>query len=210
MDLPKIELRSPPHGLRFELPARPEAAAFAVGDGTIQVFDVIGGEVTASRVSAALRQIGPRPVTVQVNSPGGDAFEGIAIFNVLRGHAARVNVQVLGIAASAASLVAMAGETIEIARNAEVFVHRARAIVAGDAPLFDKVRSYLIEVDGAMADTYARRSGLNITNVLALMAEETFLSADRAIELGFADRLLDRDADPKPPRPIIRPTVGTH
>src|SRR5690606_18124282 len=95
-----------------------ETPQFAAIDGsdTITILDVIGydwwtGEgVTAKRVSAALRAIGEKPVTVLINSPGGDFFEGVTIYNMLRAHPSKVTVQILGIAASAASVIAMAAD----------------------------------------------------------------------------------------------------
>ena len=95
-------------------------AAEADDAATISVYDVIGqdwwtGEgVTAKRVAGALRAIGKKPVTVNVNSPGGDMFEGLAIYNLLREHPAEVTVRVMGLAASAASIIAMACDRIDI------------------------------------------------------------------------------------------------
>jgi ATP-dependent Clp protease protease subunit len=88
----------------------------AADDNVITMFDVIGedfwsgGGVTAKKVAAQLRAIGDRPVEVQINSPGGDMFEGIAIYNVLREHPQPITVKVMGMAASAASILAMAGD----------------------------------------------------------------------------------------------------
>ena len=93
-------------------------------DRSISVYDVIGydywsGEgVTAKRVAGALRSLGAGPVTVNINSPGGDMFEGLAIYNLLREHKGEVTVKVVGLAASAASIIAMAGDTVQIARAA--------------------------------------------------------------------------------------------
>src|SRR5690606_4149771 len=89
---------------------------------TSSIHDVIGqdfwtGEgVTARRIAGALRALGKGPVTVNINSPGGDLFEGLAIYNLLREHNGEVTVKVLGLAASAASVVAMAGDTVQVAR----------------------------------------------------------------------------------------------
>ena len=111
----------------------------ADGDTTISMFDVIGedgwtgGGVTAKRISAALRSIGNRDVIVRINSPGGDMFEGIAIYNLLRTHPAKVTVEVLGWAASAASIIAMAGDEIRIAENAFFMVHDPAMTIEGGA-----------------------------------------------------------------------------
>ncbi|HCM4050930.1 TPA: ATP-dependent Clp protease proteolytic subunit, partial [Salmonella enterica subsp. enterica serovar Anatum] len=96
--------------------------AAATDDNSISVFDVIGqdywGEgVTAKRIASALRAMNGADVTVNINSPGGDMFEGLAIYNLLREYEGRVTVKVLGIAASAASVIAMAGDDIQIGRG---------------------------------------------------------------------------------------------
>ena len=107
------------------------AAPGADADATISIFDVIGedgwtgGGVTAKRISAALRSIGNRDVIVRINSPGGDMFEGIAIYNLLRTHPAKVTVEVLGWAASAASIIAMAGDVIRMGLGSFMMVHNA-------------------------------------------------------------------------------------
>ena len=94
--------------------------AAAEDERTISIYDVIGvdywtGEgVTAKRIASALRGLGKGPVTVNVNSPGGDMFEGLAIYNLLREHDGEVTIKVLGLAASAASIIAMAGDTVQI------------------------------------------------------------------------------------------------
>src|SRR5690606_4398240 len=101
----------------------------ADGDTTISIFDVIGEDfwtgsgVTANRISAALRSIGNKDITVRINSPGGDMFEGIAIYNLLRAHPAKVTVEVLGWAASAASVIAMAGDDIRMGLGSLMMVH---------------------------------------------------------------------------------------
>ncbi|EPJ5267720.1 head maturation protease, ClpP-related, partial [Providencia stuartii] len=100
----------------------------ASSDNTISVLDVIGedfwGEgVTAKRISAALRAIGNQDVVVNINSPGGDMFEGLAIYNLLRAHNGKVTVNILGIAASAASVIAMAGDEIRMGRGAFLMIH---------------------------------------------------------------------------------------
>jgi ATP-dependent Clp protease, protease subunit len=200
MNLPTITLPTRPKGLRFEIRAVAEPQFNVRADvATISIFDVIGLEVTASRIAGALRAIGARPVTVQINSPGGDPFEGAAIYNLLRGHGQPITVQVLGMAASAASLIAMAGERVEIARNAQIMIHRASGIAAGDAEAMKGMAALLEKTDAAMAEVYQARTTLPIDRITAMMEAETFMLSDEAIELGFADTLLARDAA-EPPR----------
>jgi ATP-dependent Clp protease protease subunit len=185
-----------PKGLRIEALAvtdpRFEIDAQAA---TIEIFDTIGdGGVTPARVSAALRSIGEKPVTVQINSPGGDVFAGLAVFNLLRGHSQKVTTQVLGLAASAASVIAMAGEDIQIARGAMVMIHRAAGGAMGDAGVMRQMADALDKVDATLTGIYAARTGLPAEQIVSMMADETFLTSDEAVGLGFADTLLDRDA----------------
>ena len=170
------------------------------GSAVITVFAEIGGEtgVTAEGVNRALAEIGPKAVTLKINSYGGDAYEGVAIYNLLRAHPQTITVQVLGIAASAASIIAMAGDRIEMARNSEMMIHKAWMVAVGNADLFKEAAEFLDKLDGAIAGTYAARSGQALAKIQDLMSDETFMSADEAIDLGFADGLLAADADPAP------------
>ncbi|MCA2026147.1 ATP-dependent Clp protease proteolytic subunit [Enterobacter sp. K16B] len=111
--------------------------AAATDDNSISVFDVIGqdywGEgVTAKRIAGALRAMNGADVTVNINSPGGDMFEGLAIYNLLREYEGRVTVKVLGIAASAASVIAMAGDEIQIGRGAFLMIHNCWVYAMGN------------------------------------------------------------------------------
>lgn len=195
MKLPPIDLPARPQGLSFDIRAvvngKFEARAEA---GTITIFDVIGIEVTPNRIAAALRNIGPRPVVVQINSNGGDVFAAATIYNQLRGHSHPVTVQVLGMAASAASIIAMAGERIEIARNAQFMIHRSHGIAVGNAADMQSLAAILDKIDAGMAAVYEARTGIPPTEIAAMMAAETYMTADEAIENRFADELLERDA----------------
>lgn len=173
----------------------------AADNPTISIFDVIGEGVDGSgvspaRVAGALRSIGSRALTVEINSPGGNYFDGVAIYNLLRRHDAQVTVQVLGVAASAASIVAMAGDRIEIAHNAEIMIHQARGLFFGTADEMADAMGVLQKLDGAMADTYAARTGVGRDKLLAMMKAETFISGKDAVELKFADAVMEREAQP--------------
>jgi ATP-dependent protease ClpP protease subunit len=165
---------------------------------TITIFDQIGGEggVTPHRVAAALRTIGDKPITVEINSPGGNYFDGVAIYNLLRRHTQAVTVQVLGIAASAASIVAMAGDRIEIAHNAEIMIHQARGIFMGTADDVLEAAAVLQKLDGAMADLYASRTGMDREDIMAMMKAETFIGGQDAVDRKFADTVMEREAQP--------------
>lgn len=174
------------------------SAADTETDSTISVLDVIGSDwfgegVTAKRISAALRSIGERDVVVNVNSPGGDFFEGLAIYNMLRQHSANVTVRVLGIAASAASVIAMAGDTIQIGRAGFLMIHNAWAIVMGNRHDLREAADWLEPFDAAAADLYTTRTGLDRDEVAAMLDRETWISGSDAVDKGFADDFLPAD-----------------
>ena len=175
------------------------AAPEAEEDRSISIYDAIGydywtGEgVTARRVAAALRALGEGPVTVNINSPGGDMFEGLAIYNLLREHKGDITVKVLGIAASAASIVAMAGDTVQIARAAFFMVHNSWVVVAGNRNDLREIADWLEPFDAAMADIYVARTGADAKAISKLMDAESWIGGSAAIEQGFADELLPSD-----------------
>ena len=167
-------------------------------DATITIYDVIGENwegngVTAKRVSAALRSIGDREITVSINSPGGDFFEGIAIYNLLREHPHQVIVKVVGLAASAASIIAMAGDEIQVAKTGFLMIHNAWVFAIGNRHDLRAAADTLDGFDTAMASLYADVSGQSIDEVTKLMDAESWISGEKAIEMGFATALLDAD-----------------
>jgi len=167
---------------------------------TISIFDYIGddgegGGVSTKRISAALRQIGDKPVTVEINSPGGNYFEGVAIYNQLRRHSREVTVQVLGVAASAASIIAMAGDRIEIAANAEIMIHEARGLFLGTKSEMKDAWETLAHLDTAMCETYAARSGRDLAEFEAMIeGKDVFFRGQEAIDAGLADAVMEREA----------------
>lgn len=176
-----------------------QAAAEQDEDRSISVYDVIGydywtGEgVTAKRIAAALRSMGAGPVTVNVNSPGGDMFEGLAIYNLLREHDGEVTVKVLGLAASAASIIAMAGDKVQIARAGFFMIHNAWVMAIGNRLDLIEVANTLKPFDDAMASIYAARTGQDAKAMAKLMDAETWIGGQAAIDDGFADEFLPSD-----------------
>lgn len=173
--------------------------AASTDDNSISVFDVIGqdywGEgVTAKRIAGALRAMNGADVTVNINSPGGDMFEGLAIYNLLREYEGRVTVKVLGIAASAASVIAMAGDDIQIGRGAFLMIHNCWVYAMGNRHDFAELAQSLEPFDTAMADIYAARSGLDMAAVQKLMDAESYIGGSDAVAKGLADSLLSADA----------------
>lgn len=175
------------------------AAAKDDEDRSISVYDVIGydywtGEgVTAKRIAGALRALGAGPVTVNINSPGGDLFEGLAIYNLLREHDGEVTVKILGVAASAASIIAMAGDTVQIARAGFLMIHNTWVMAVGNRNDLREYADTLEPFDRAMADIYAARTGQDNKAMAKLMDAETWIGGSDAIDQGFADELLPSD-----------------
>ncbi|TYC93040.1 head maturation protease, ClpP-related [Novosphingobium sp. BW1] len=174
--------------------------ALLADDATITMFDVVGedywtgGGITAKKVAEQLRAIGDRPATIQINSPGGDMFEGIAVYNVLREHPQDITVQVMGMAASAASIIAMAGDKIEIGAASFMMIHNCWVLAMGNRNDMRDLADWLEPFDSAMASLYTERTGNDAAQVAAWMDKETYMSGAQAIERGFADALLPADA----------------
>lgn len=204
-DVPAVGLRAgissqiSPRAFDRWNPGLRAAAADEDGERTISVYDVIGedywtGEgVTAKRIAGVLRSMGKGPVTVNINSPGGDMFEGLAIYNLLREHPGEVTVKVLGLAASAASVIAMAGDTVQIARAGFLMIHNAWVLAIGNRNDLREVADWLEPFDAAMADIYVARSGNDVKAIKKLMDAESWIGGSQAVEDSFADELLPSD-----------------
>lgn len=165
---------------------------------TISILDPIGADmwgdgVTAKRIGAALRAIGGDDVVVNLNSPGGDYFEGLAIYNQLREYEGRVTVRILGLAASAASIIAMAADEVQIGRAAFLMIHNTWVMAAGDRQAFRDVADWLEPFDQAAAEVYAARTGKDTAEIAAMLDRETWIGGQSAIDQGFADTLLASD-----------------
>jgi len=170
----------------------------AADDTTITMYDRIGSDgwtegVTAKRVSAALRSIGSKDITVSINSPGGDFFEGLSIYNLLREHPHKVTVKVVGIAASAASIIAMAGDEIQVAKSGFLMVHNAWAAAIGNRHDLRAAADVMERFDASMASIYSQAAGITDKEAAALMDAETWMTGQAALDAGFATSLLASD-----------------
>lgn len=178
---------------------RADATTGSEDDRTIGIYDIIGEDwwtgagFTAKRMAAALRSLGKGPVTVAINSPGGDFFEGLAMYSMLREHPGDVNVKVMGLAASAASVVAMAGDTVQIARAGFFMIHNVWVIAEGNRNDLRDLADQLEPLDASMADVYAARTGDTPDNMGKLMDRESWIGGSAAVAQGFADALLASD-----------------
>ncbi|RZQ02595.1 Clp protease ClpP [Vibrio vulnificus] len=164
---------------------------------TITIYGVIGedwwGEgITVKRIDAALRSIGDKPVTVYINSPGGDMWEGIAIHNRLQEHSQKVTIKVIGIAASAASIIAMASNDRQIATSAFLMIHNCWTYLAGNRHFLREVADTMEEFDAAMADVYADTSGQSAEEMSRMMDAESYIRGKKAVELGLCTSIIDQ------------------
>jgi ATP-dependent Clp protease, protease subunit len=177
---------------------RMNAAAPSAGI-VVEVYEDIGedwwtgGGVTLKGVEAQLKANRGQPVEVRINSGGGDMFEGFAIYNVLREHDADVTVKVIGKAASAASIIAMAGQRIEIGAVASIMIHNCWCGLIGNQYDFRDYADWLAGFDAQMVAAYAERSGQDQAQIADWMRGDTWMSGQVAIDRGFADALLPAD-----------------
>ena len=132
-----------------------------------------------------------KSIRLRMNSPGGNVFDGIAIYNALKNHPATVNVEVDGLAASIASIIAMAGDSIHMAKNAFLMIHNAWALAIGDSEEMRKMADVLDKIDTTMMRTYAERTGATQRDIRQMMTDETWMTADEAKEMGFCDTVGD-------------------
>ena len=157
----------------------------------LSIFDDIGAfGVSAKSFLNDLASAQGDSVRVEINSPGGDVFAGLAIYNGLRNSGKKVNVRVLGLAASAASLVAMAGDTIEMPENSFMMVHNPWGFAMGGADDMRDTADMLDKLGTSLASTYAKRTGKSAEEITALLDAETWMSAAEAVDAGFATAVI--------------------
>jgi ATP-dependent protease ClpP protease subunit len=160
----------------------------------ILIYDVIGhdwwtGEgVTSKGIIKALEQVKTDKLVVRINSPGGDVFEGFAIYEAFKGFDGHIEMRVDSLAASAASFIAMAGDEIIMGEAAYLMIHDPFSGVIGTAEDMRAEADLLEKIAGTIAELYVNKTGSNLKDVKKLMRAETWMTADEAIDLGFADR----------------------
>lgn len=153
---------------------------------TIHVYDEIGyWGVTAKDFVSALGNVSASTINLRLNSPGGDVFDGITIHNALKQHSAKIIVHVDGLAASIASVIAMAGEEIRMAKNSFMMIHNAWTYTAGNAADLEKMADTLTKIDDTLVATYQEKSGAAVQDIRDMMAAETWLSAEESLSKGF-------------------------
>lgn len=158
-------------------------------EGPIDSENFWGDEITPQMFREDL-EAEDGDVTVWINSPGGNVFAAAEIYTMLKDYAGKVTVKVASLAASAASVVAMAGDTVQMSPTALLMLHDPSTVAMGNARDMEKAIAALNEVKEAIVNAYAAKSGLRRGRIADLMSEETWLNAKKAVELGFADEVL--------------------
>lgn len=188
-------------GRRFEV----RAAADGADEVEVFLYDAIvddelqaewWGGVAPEPFVKALRGITASTIHLRINSPGGSVFAARTMETALREHKARVVVHIDGLAASAATFVAMAGDEIIVSKGSMFMIHKAWTYAWGNADDLAKTAALLDKIDGTLVETYVDRAGAAAEDVAAWMAAETWFTAAEAVEHGFADTIAE--ADPKP------------
>lgn len=160
------------------------------------------GDTEAERFREQLSACGD--VDVVINSPGGDVFAGAAIYAYLKAHPGRVVVKIAGIAASIASLIAMAGDEILISRAGYLMIHQPWMYARGDAEDMERCARQLREIGAGFAAVYAEKTGRTQEEINALLDAETYMNAESALEMGFADGLWETPRLPESPAACMR------
>lgn len=165
-------------------------------EAVIDIFDSISfWGVDAIQVRDQINDIGDKKIHVRINSPGGDVFDGIAILNMLLEHKGGVDVSVIGIAASIASVIAMAGDNIRIRENARMMIHDPYTFALGNADELRETAEVLDMIKEDIITSYQIRSDLDRKEISNMMAKETFFSAEEAVKNGFATEVVSSKKD---------------
>lgn len=183
-NLLRFKSRSQP----FEIKNKTATKAEIVIYGSIGP-DWFGESITAKNFSDELKKLDStvNELEIRINSPGGDVFDGFTIYNRLKQHPAKKTVYIDGLAASIASIIALAGDEIIIGEGALYMVHLPWTFTGGNRNELDNTINRLLDIEEQMISVYSKRTGLSRAEVKKLLEDETWLDADQAIEYGFVD-----------------------
>lgn len=164
-------------------------------EATVYIYDVIDSYwgINAQDFAKEIAALSASTINVRINSPGGDVFDAVAIKTALAQHKAKVVVHIDGLAASAASVIMLAGDEIRIVEGAFVMIHNAWSWAIGNAADMRKTADLLEKVDSQIATQYAKKTGAKLEQVQTWMAQETWFTADEAVENGFVDSKVDAE-----------------
>ena len=167
--------------------------------GELFIYEDIGdgffGGITAKDISKELKAAGKiNELFVRLNSVGGNVFEGVAIYNLLKRHPAKKTVTIDGIAASIASVIAMAGDHVEMAENGSFMIHDPWTLAGGNAEDLRKQADELDHIKGSLVTTYKAKTELSEDKISDFMIKETWFNAEEALQHGFIDSVTDAQA----------------
>ncbi len=155
------------------------------------IYDAIGEGNNPKELALAINNIKAPVLNIRINSGGGDLFAGQAIYNIIKGFNGLKRVYIDGIAASAASIIAMAGGEIIIPSNTLLMIHNAQALSYGDSQHFNKLANDLNKMNSTLVAVYQQKTGLEANKIQEMLDNETWLSANEALELGFVTQVVD-------------------
>ena len=162
-------------------------------NGTIAEESWFDDDVTPALFKSELES-GDGNITVWINSPGGDCFAAAQIYNMLTNYKGHVTVKIDGLAASAASVIAMAGDTVQVSPVSMIMIHNPSTIAMGDRADMEQAIDMLDSVKNSIINAYVSKTGLSRNKLSKLMDDETWMDANKAVELGFADEVLKRSS----------------
>lgn len=161
----------------------------------VMIYDVIGWPFNdAGEIIRALAGIDTKTVTVRINSPGGDVFDAMAIFNALQSHKSKIVTRIESLAASAASFIALAGKEVQAYQNAMVMIHDPWVLAAGNQYDLREIADILEKISGNMVDIYSQNSKVGKKEIREMLKAETWFTAKEAREKGFVDTIIDGKA----------------
>lgn len=158
----------------------------------ILIYDVIGFPfVEAKQFIKDLNAIKAKTITVRINSPGGDVFDGVAVYNALKNHPAKITTRIEGLAASIASVIALAGDEVHAYANTMYMIHDPWVMAVGNQEDLRSIADVLEKIAGQLADIYTGKTGLEADTIKEMMHTETWMTAQEGKGLGFVDKVLD-------------------
>ena len=158
-------------------------------EGPISSDTWLGDEITPAMFRNELAKVSGN-LTVWINSPGGDCISASQIYTMLRSHKGKVTIKIDGIAASAASVVAMSGDETLISPTGYLMIHNPMTLASGNKSEIEKAIALLDEIKEGIINAYVRKTGLSRNKISKLMDDETWLNAEKALQLGFVDGIL--------------------
>ncbi len=193
-NLLKLKNKSQPFEIRNKTATKAEIVLYgAIGPG-----GWFEEGISAKSFQKELKTLEPtvNEITVRINSPGGDVFDGITIYNLLKSHSAKIIVRIDGLAASIASIIALAGDEIIMGEGALYMVHLPWTGRYGNRMDFENTINLLLDIEEQMVSIYAKKTGMGRAEIKSMLEEETWLDADDSIEKGFVDKKSDEESLP--------------